>query len=42
MTHTRSQNKQWHLFAGIINMGVLCNLKHFPGHGSSDKDSHLV
>ena len=26
---------------GHHQYGVLCNLKHFPGHGSSDRDSHL-
>jgi len=27
---------------GMENQGVLTSLKHFPGHGDTDKDSHLT
>lgn len=31
-----------HAFAkGMENVGVLSSLKHFPGHGNTDQDSHL-
>lgn len=31
-----------HAFAmGMESSGVLSNLKHFPGHGNTDQDSHL-
>ncbi len=26
---------------GIEKMGVMASIKHFPGHGNTDKDSHL-
>jgi beta-N-acetylhexosaminidase len=29
------------VIAGCRRHGVLCTLKHFPGHGSSRRDSHL-
>ena len=29
------------MMAGLISGGVLCAVKHFPGHGDTDTDSHL-
>ena len=26
---------------GFLDAGILCSGKHFPGHGDTDKDSHL-
>ena len=27
---------------GLLDGGVLCTAKHFPGHGDTDRDSHLA
>lgn len=30
------------MIAGLLDGGVLCSAKHFPGHGDTDADSHLA
>jgi len=27
---------------GLVDGGILCTAKHFPGHGDTDRDSHLA
>ena len=34
--------KAWMFMAGMQGEGVLACAKHFPGHGDTDKDSHLT
>ncbi len=30
------------MIQGLVDGGVLCSAKHFPGHGDTDADSHLA
>lgn len=30
------------MIRGLLDGGVLCSAKHFPGHGDTDTDSHLA
>lgn len=40
--HQRVAQKSWALASGMQDEGILVSAKHFPGHGDTGYDSHLI